>query len=135
MNIGELAARTRVSRRSLRYYEQQGLLWAGRSSNGWREYDESAVARVRNVRDLLGVGLRVEDIHRISPACLQEDLDLAPACDEAIEMYKMRLAELDAKIATLQRHRDGLAARLDDLTARRHKAHDLDAHSGTAVEA
>lgn len=124
MHIGELSARTGVSRRSLRYYEKRGLLHASRSGAGWREYDESAVARVGNVRDLLAVGLRVKDIHRISPPCLQHDLDQTPACDEAIEMFAKRLAEVDADIATLQRHRDGLAARLTDLLGRRSTGQD-----------
>lgn len=119
MHIGELARRTGVSPRSLRYYEKCGLLWAGRSESGWREYDEGAVARVLNVRDLLAVGLRVKDIHRISPPCLQEDLSRAPACDEAIQMYGKRLAELDESIAVLQRHRVALGARLDHLLRRR----------------
>jgi DNA-binding transcriptional MerR regulator len=120
MRIGELAERTGVSRRSLRYYEQRGLLQANRNHIGWREYDHTAVARVVNVRDLLAVGLTVEDIHRISPVCLQQDLDQAPACDEAIEMYAKRLAEVDARITTLQRHRVALAARLGGLLERRH---------------
>ena len=47
MRIGELARRTGVSRRSLRYYEQHGLLHARRGGNDWREYDEPAVDRVR----------------------------------------------------------------------------------------
>lgn len=119
MHIGELSERTGVSRRSLRYYEKCGLLHARRSGAGWREYDESAVVRVRNVRELLAVGLRVKDIHRISPSCLQHDVEQAPVCDEAIEMFAKRLAEVDADIATLQRHRDGMAARLADLLERR----------------
>lgn len=119
MRIGELAERTGVSRRSLRYYEQRGLLYAHRSEKGWREYDETAVTRVANVRDLLAAGLRIEDIHRISPPCLQQNLDQAPACDEAIEMYAKRLAEVDTTMATLRSHRDQLAARLDDLMERR----------------
>lgn len=118
MQIGELAERTGVSRRSLRYYEKCGLLHARRSGTGWREYEESAVARVCNVRDLLAVGLRIKDIHRISPSCLQHSLDQTPACDEAIQMFNKRLAEVDADIATLQRHRSGLAARLADLRTR-----------------
>ena len=119
MRIGELAERTGVSRRSLRYYEKRGLLRADRSEKGWRAYDEGAVTRVANVRDLLAAGLRIDDIRQISPPCLQQDLDLAPACDEAITMYAKRLAEVDATIATLRGHRDLLAARLDHLLERR----------------
>lgn len=57
MRIGELARRTGVSRRSLRYYEQHGLLHARRGGNDWREYDEPAVDRVRAIAELLASGL------------------------------------------------------------------------------
>lgn len=118
MRIGELAERAGVSRRSLRYYEQHGLLHSGRTANGWRVYDEVALARAANVRELLAAGLRIEDIQRLAP-CLERDLERGPACDEAIEMYTGRVAELDEKIATLARHRAALAARLDALVAHR----------------
>ncbi|MEU7261480.1 MerR family DNA-binding transcriptional regulator [Streptomyces rimosus] len=39
MQIGELAQRTGASRRSIRYYEQQGLLEAQRTGRRWRTYD------------------------------------------------------------------------------------------------
>lgn len=91
---------------------------ASRTDKGWREYGEDAAARVGNVRDLLAAGLRVEDIARLAP-CLSQDLGQAPACDEAIETYASRVAELDARLATLQAHRAALAARLEDLRARR----------------
>ena len=45
MRIGELARRTGVSERSLRYYEQQALLAADRTPGGQRDYPEQAVDR------------------------------------------------------------------------------------------
>ena len=43
MRIGELAKATGVTTRALRFYEEQGLLTATRSHNGYRQYDESAI--------------------------------------------------------------------------------------------
>jgi DNA-binding transcriptional MerR regulator len=40
MHIGELSERTNISRRLLRYYEEQGLIFSERSPNGYRSYDE-----------------------------------------------------------------------------------------------
>ena len=114
MHIGELAQRAGVSRRSLRYYEQHGLLHSDRNHKGWRVYSEVALARVANVRDLLAAGLRIEDVQRLAP-CLERDLERGPACSEAIETYTSRVAELDERIAALTRHRAALAARLDAL--------------------
>ncbi|WFE65057.1 MerR family transcriptional regulator [Micromonospora sp. WMMD714] len=67
MRIGELARRTGVSARSLRYYEQQGLLTAVRLGNGYREYDEQAVLRVAFIQDLYGAGVPSEVIREILP--------------------------------------------------------------------
>jgi len=115
VQIGELAERTGVSRRSIRYYEQQGLLHPGRTDKGWRTYDEAAVLQVRNIAELIGAGLTVEDIGHLAPCLAMEDL---LACDDpgvALEMYQVRLRILDARMATLQRHRDELAQRVQIL--------------------
>ena len=58
MRIGELSRRTGVSRRSLRYYEEQGLLGPARLPNGYREYDEHSVTVVRRIQILLSGKLR-----------------------------------------------------------------------------
>ncbi len=57
MRIGELSAHTDTPRRLLRYYEEQGLIVAGRCSNGYRDYDERFVDRVLQIRGLLDPGL------------------------------------------------------------------------------
>ena len=67
MRIGELAKATGVSTRSLRYYEEQGLLPAERLANGYREYDERAVRQVAFIQDLFRAGLPSEVIRDIIP--------------------------------------------------------------------
>jgi DNA-binding transcriptional MerR regulator len=69
MRIGELADRTGVSRRLLRYYEEQGLLAPSRADNGYREYGESHVDVVRQVAGLLDAGLPTRIIEQLLP-CL-----------------------------------------------------------------
>ncbi|MEF2977640.1 MerR family transcriptional regulator [Subtercola sp. YIM 133946] len=56
MRIGELSQSTRASARSLRYYEQIGLISTTRRSNGYREYSEDTVGTVRTIRMLLDLG-------------------------------------------------------------------------------
>jgi hypothetical protein len=46
MRIGELAERTGVPARLLRYYEEQGLLTPARAANGYRDYGEPLADRV-----------------------------------------------------------------------------------------
>ncbi|EHR50592.1 putative transcriptional regulator [Saccharomonospora marina XMU15] len=67
MRIGELAKATGVSTRSLRYYEEQGLLPAERLANGYREYNEQAVRQVTFIQDLYQAGLPSEIIRDIIP--------------------------------------------------------------------
>lgn len=120
MQIGELAERTGASRRSLRYYEQQGLLEAGRTGKGWRLYDERAVHRVLNVRELLGAGLTVEDIRQVVPCLDMKTEDFLSCQDspaEVLAMYQGRLAAVEAKAAELSRYRAELVERIAALRA------------------
>ena len=72
MRIGELARATGVSTRSLRYYEEQGLLPAERLTNGYREYGEQAVRQVAFIQDLYRAGLSSGIIREILPCAGQE---------------------------------------------------------------
>jgi DNA-binding transcriptional MerR regulator len=119
MRIGELSRRTGVSRRSLRYYEQHGLLHSRRTANGWREYDEVAEQRVRAVADMLAAGLTLEGVKELEPCLDMHDL---AACDDpgfALTTYLARLAVVEERLAALQQHRDALARRVDEIAGRR----------------
>uniref|UniRef100_UPI0007C876EC MerR family transcriptional regulator n=1 Tax=Nonomuraea candida TaxID=359159 RepID=UPI0007C876EC len=61
----DLAHKTGVNRRLLRYYEEQGLLRPVRLDNGYREYTEADVAAVRHIRALLAAGLSTAVISRV----------------------------------------------------------------------
>jgi DNA-binding transcriptional MerR regulator len=115
MRVGEVSDRTGVSARSLRYYEQQGLLAPCRGSNGYREYDELSVIRAANIRDLMAVGLTVEDIRlSLESGCLDRPLNGMPACEGALQVAADRLAVLDKRINALIGLRDRLAGHLSD---------------------
>ncbi|UNO43595.1 MerR family transcriptional regulator [Streptomyces sp. MST-110588] len=100
MRIGELAKEAGVSTRALRYYEQRGLLRPRRQHNGYREYDESAVTRVLNIRTLLAAGLNAESIKKMN-ACLDGDTDHAHICSEAIVVYERRLQVVREQVVML----------------------------------
>lgn len=51
MRIGELSARTGASRRSLRYYEEQGRLVSSRSSSGQHHYEDNHAYLARSAGD------------------------------------------------------------------------------------
>ncbi|KAF0846439.1 MerR family transcriptional regulator [Nocardia caishijiensis] len=111
MLIGELAHRTGVATRLLRYYEEQGLLRPRRDTNGYRSYPEAAVARVARIRDLLAAGLNTEEIADLLP-CAEHDGPVQ-ACEKSVRIMADRTAELDRRIADLDRQRSRLAAQLD----------------------
>ncbi|MFD8750360.1 MerR family transcriptional regulator [Kitasatospora sp. NPDC059577] len=67
MRIGELARRTGVTPRALRYYEEQGLLTPERRPSGYRAYDEGDVDAVHGIRTLLAAGLNSAVIAEILP--------------------------------------------------------------------
>ncbi|MER7701076.1 MULTISPECIES: MerR family transcriptional regulator [unclassified Streptomyces] len=111
MLIGELSRRTGASARSLRYYEAQGLLTAPRGPNGYRAYDEEAVATVARIRALLGAGLSTEVIRQVLP-CARDGRAGFDWCAELREILDGELAEMDERIAALRRSRGALAGLL-----------------------
>ena len=100
MRIGDVADRTGVSTRALRYYEQQGLLRARRAANGYREYDESDLRIVQEIRSLLAIGFGLEDT-RPFVACLRAGHGSGDACPDSVGVYRRKLAELDHLIEQL----------------------------------
>ncbi|WP_329278467.1 MerR family transcriptional regulator [Streptomyces sp. NBC_00691] len=112
MRIGELSRRTGVHAHQLRYYEAQGLLEAGRGSNGYREFDESAVLRVRQIRHLLGAGLSSEDIAYLLPCAVGEAPELA-GCPELVAAMRSRMGRIEDQMERLARSRDALAVYID----------------------
>jgi DNA-binding transcriptional MerR regulator len=116
MRIGELSRRASASARSIRYYEQQGLMLARRRANGYRDYDEADLRLVREIRSLLVNGFDLEEI-RPFVDCLHAGIQARRACPGGIDVYRRKLAELDDRIRELQDLRDRVAGELSQLTA------------------
>ena len=109
MRIGELAERTGVSVRSLRYYEDQGLLVPGRTNGGHRSYPASAVDRVIRIQELYAAGLNSAKMREILP-CMR-DGDGGPS-ERATPLLAQTLAaerdRIDRQVRELLRTRDVL---------------------------
>lgn len=71
MRIGELAKKSGVAARMLRYYEEQGLISPRRLDNGYRTYDDYLVDRVQKIRGLVDSGIPTRIISQILP-CLDQ---------------------------------------------------------------
>ncbi|KUH38163.1 MULTISPECIES: MerR family transcriptional regulator [Streptomyces] len=67
MRIGQLARRSGVSVRALRYYEEQGLLESTRTPGGQRDYPDDALDRVQLIQDLFAAGLSSRTVVELLP--------------------------------------------------------------------
>jgi DNA-binding transcriptional MerR regulator len=111
MLIGELAERAGTSARTLRYYEEHGLLRAQRNANGYRKYDEAEVRVVHEIRALLAVGFGLDDI-RPFVACLRAGNDSGHVCPDSVAVLRRKLAEVDTYIDQLSAVREQLRGQL-----------------------
>ncbi|GGV23985.1 MerR family transcriptional regulator [Streptomyces filipinensis] len=109
MRIGELARRTGVSERSLRYYETRQLLSSERTPGGHRDYPDAAVDRVIRIQELYAAGLHSDKIRQLLP-CMR-DRDGGPAATATPKLVADLTAErdrIDRMIADLRRSRETL---------------------------
>jgi arsenate reductase (thioredoxin) len=108
VKIAELARRVGVAPSAVRWYEEAGILpAASRGANGYRQYADPDVARLRIVVSLRRLGLAPVDAGRLAGLCLERgavDLDLAPF-----------LASQRAAIARQREELDRLEGELVDL--------------------
>ncbi|MFD4263187.1 MerR family transcriptional regulator [Streptomyces sp. NPDC058534] len=107
MRIGELASRAGVSVRSVRYYEDQGLLTSTRSPSGQRHYTDHEVERVRFLQRLYAAGLSSRTIAELLPCVDAPSEDNSDAALERMAQERDRLSE---HIADLMSTRDALNA-------------------------
>lgn len=113
MRIGELSSRAGVSTRTLRHYEELGLLQSRRRANGYREYDEHDLAMVDEIRSLAGLGFALEET-RPFVECLRAGHPTGASCADSREVQHRKLAEVDDWLTRLHAVRDQLAAGLTD---------------------
>jgi MerR family copper efflux transcriptional regulator len=110
VRIGQLAAQTGYSVRTIRFYEQSGLIPApDRTRGGYRSYGEDAVTRLRFVRSAqaqaLGLSLaEIADVLRIRD-------HQGPPCSYVAELLDTHISALDTRINELTALRDELRAR------------------------
>lgn len=106
-SIGGLAQRAEVAVDTIRYYEREGLLPSPRRRpSGYREYDDSAVERVRFIRRAKTLGFTLDEIREL----LLREADRDHGVGAIRQQAQARLAELDRRIAELMATRHRLAA-------------------------
>ncbi|GAA1521492.1 MerR family transcriptional regulator [Kribbella lupini] len=118
MRIGELAERTGVSRRLLRYYEEQRLITPTRAANGYREYQEAHLDIVLQIKGLLDAGLPTRIIHQLLPCLNQpQTIHVPDVTPEMIVTLQQEQARLSERIECLRRNRKAIADYLDTVVS------------------
>lgn len=113
MRIGELAEKAGVTPRTIRYYENLGLLGPSeREGKGFRYYTEVELARLRKIDALKSLGLTLEEIGSIIDLFFEEPTVLQGK-QKLLTILKSHLKETDDKIETLAQFRSELQANID----------------------
>ena len=102
-----MSRKSSLSERTIRYYEEQGLLKASRSDGGQRWYTDEDLVYLKRIIELKGLGFSLQEIRRIFE--LKESDQSGNLRREALlSEYRKKLSEDRAKMQTLQAHIDEL---------------------------
>lgn len=114
MRIGELADRSGVTTKTIRFWESQGLLAEpSRTPSGYRDYSPQVVDRLSFIRHAQTAGLTLAEIRQV----LAISDDGQPPCGHVTDLIRQRRAEVDHRIRELTETRqllDRLAKRAAD---------------------
>ena len=104
LGIGQLAKRGGVGIDTVRYYERNGLLAPRtRLASGYRRYGELELARLRFIRRAQGLGFSLKEVKELLALSAQRDVGRVKRSAQT------KLLDVEARIAALERVRDGLS--------------------------
>ncbi|MCM3702668.1 MerR family transcriptional regulator [Paenibacillus macerans] len=109
MKIGELSKATGVSIRSLRYYEEQGLITSERLNNGYRDYHSLTAEQVKTIQFYLSLGLTTQQIAGFLQCVMTSQ---EAFCREIMPVYRSKLKEITEQIELLQTIKSNLEERI-----------------------
>jgi MerR family copper efflux transcriptional regulator len=112
MRIGELAQKAGVTPRTIRYYENLGLLSPSeREGKGFRYYTEAELTRLRKIDALQSLGLSLDEISSIIDLFFEEPT-MIRGKQKLLEILQAHLRESDEKIEALTQFRSELQANI-----------------------
>lgn len=104
MNIGQAGRRSGLSDKTIRYYEQIGLIRPGRRSNGFRDYDEREIHELRFVARARGLGFSIEECRHLLELYRDRNrasADVREAASAHVRVIRAKIKELRAMERTL----------------------------------
>ncbi|WP_175846127.1 MerR family transcriptional regulator [Burkholderia arboris] len=112
LTIGKLSQLTGASVRSIRHYDEHGLLASVRAANGYRMFPDKVVTQVKQIQRMIATGFTLDDI-RGFPDCMLL-IDGARSCDQITDVQRERLDAIERQIADLEKRRAWLVKTLQD---------------------
>lgn len=117
LKIGEVSKRSGIGIEALRFYEKSGLLdRPSRTYSGYRLYDESVLERLAFVKKAQVLGFSLDEIKEL----IDHKRKGESPCHEVREVVRIRLEELNERIAQMIQYRDELSAALADFDEQGH---------------
>ncbi|WP_028561484.1 MerR family transcriptional regulator [Paenibacillus pinihumi] len=115
MLIGELAERASVTARTIRHYQQLGLLGKiEQESNGFHYYTDHALERLLKINVLKRIGLSLEEIQSVIGLYFEEPT-MIKGKHKVMEILAGHLKETDQKLEALSQFRVEIAANMERL--------------------
>lgn len=104
MNISDVASETGLPAKTIRYYEEIGLVQPHRSANGYRSFNETDLHELRFLARARALGFSIEDCRSL----LALWADRSRASADVRRIAQAHLSEIEIKIADLKAMRDTL---------------------------
>nr|WP_024126992.1 MerR family transcriptional regulator [Streptomyces sp. F8]AHE39713.1 MerR family transcriptional regulator [Streptomyces sp. F8] len=124
MQIGEVAARTELSLRTIRHYEETGLVVpSARSRGGFRLYTETDVQRLMVIRRMKPLGFTLDQMR-----------DLLDATDRLDADRDLGAAEREALLGRVREYQQATTEQVDKLRVQLARAEDFAATLGARLE-
>jgi MerR family transcriptional regulator, copper efflux regulator len=122
MNVSELARRTGLTPKAIRFYESEGTIPAApRGANGYRSYSDDDLCRLRVIASLRGMGLSLAESGRLASLCVDDKCDvmateLLPLVRDrraAVAQQKRELDHLEKELQAVESALKGESAKLN----------------------
>lgn len=101
MKIGELSRRTGLPVVTLRYYQTEGLIESNRTGSNYREFPESAVDRVRQIKNFRALNLSIAEMKRLLDWS-SSPVDRCGEVCQLIDQQLQRVVEQQAALGELE---------------------------------